>query len=232
MCACCVPYALGIGCILCVFAVCLALCAVVGSFFAFKCHAVPHLLCLYFIHKRFPRMRIRHNPLSYSSLLFSPGADYTVRVAFLSYHVYGNPNMSVLGYIVRVCVPAACPLYAVCSLCLLCVPYDPGFFFVLCVFAVSCVLFVASALPHSVTQSCTWSAFISHINSLPRILIRQHNFLSFSSSFLYPRADYTVSLAVPFQYVLGNHELFAVDGRSNGVSVDFHKIVNRDSGWL
>ena len=92
---------------------------------------------------------------------------------------------------VYICVPAVCPvsvcpLYAVCSVCLLCVPYDLGIWFVLCVFSVRCVLFVASALHHSVTQSRTCSAFISHRESLPPMLYATQFSLLFVP-FLVPR---------------------------------------------
>ena len=125
-----------------------------------------------FTQKHFPRMRIRHNLLSFSSLFLYPGADYTVPLAFLFYHVYGNPNLSVLGSIIyypcmcAFCVPSA-SLRTVCSVCLLCAPYDLGIWFVPCVFAVRSVVCVGLALHHSATQSRTCSAFFSfHTDTL------------------------------------------------------------------
>ena len=54
-----------------------------------------------------------------------------------------------------------------CVLCVCCVPYAPGVGFVLFVLAVRGVLFLAPSLHHSVTQTRTCSAFLSHRNYFP-----------------------------------------------------------------
>ena len=132
------------------------------------CHAVPHLLFLRFTPKLSSRMRVRYIFLSFSSLFLYPGADLIVPLASPIYHVYGNPDLSCAAcyfLFFVLCVPVVCPVFslrAVCSVCLLCVPYELGIACVLCVSAVRCVLCVGPAVHHSVTQSRTCSAFISH----------------------------------------------------------------------
>ena len=61
------------------------------------------------------------------------------------------------------CVAAMCSVLSPCAVYpvyLLCVPYAPGIWYVLCVFAVRCVLCVGPAVHHSVTQTPTYLLFL------------------------------------------------------------------------
>ena len=109
LCACCVPsvfplYAVWSVCFLCAvrsgyrvhpMCVCRALCAVLGSFFAWQCHAVPYLPALHSFRTETlsPDAYVYVTiSVSFSSFFLYPGADYTVPLAFQLYHVYGNPR--------------------------------------------------------------------------------------------------------------------------------------------
>ena len=85
------------------------------------------------------------------------------------------------------CVPAVCPvlaLCAVCPVCLLCVPYALGIWCVLCVCCAPCAVAGEWVLLRVITVSRspapTCSAFISHKRLPPRVRIR-YNSVSFSS---------------------------------------------------
>ena len=158
VCSVCLLCAVCSGYWVCAVCACCALCAVFGSFVASQCHAVPRLFfCLHFTQKLFPRTRIRHTPLSLSSLFLHPGANCTVPLAILVSHVYGNPNLSVLGSILYFlcsvsCVPALCPVFSLNKCCLFCALAVCRYYLgiigcVLGVFAVRYVLCVSCYAP-------------------------------------------------------------------------------------
>ena len=84
------------------------------------------------------------------------------------------------------CVPAVCSVFPPCAVyfvCLLCVPYAPGIWCVLRVFAVRFMLSVGPAVHHSVTQTRTLLFLHFTQKLLPRMRIRYIAVL-FSSLFL------------------------------------------------
>ena len=162
-----------------------------------------------FTQKLFPRVRIRNNSLSFSSLFLYPGADCTVPLACPFYHVCGNPDLSVLRFIFRVCaccvssVFLACCVFCVLAECAVRSEYLVRAVCVRCALCAVCGSCCASQQCHAVPH-LLFLCFTQRLS--PRMHIR-YNSLSFSSLFLYPGADYSVPLAFPFYHVYGNPDM-------------------------
>ena len=99
--------------------------------------------------------------------------------------------------------PVCCVCLCACCVCRTLWVFGACCVCLLCAVCGSCCASQRHAAPHHLIYS-----FISHRNSLHGCVYGiRYNFVSFSSLFVYPGADYTVPLAFPFYYVHGNPNL-------------------------